>query len=112
MSILMTVSVGTRTAAIVADLIVLAVTWYKTVRIVKEAHLMGIRVPIGEILFRDGEFSSAHESLKLELKTLFLRLFCGTRRQSLLPVGKTKLNIFWSPTDHEIFKELCWELTF
>jgi hypothetical protein len=56
---------GTRAAAIVADFIVLAVTWYKTIGIVREAHLLGIRMPIGEILFRDGELSSANDQLKL-----------------------------------------------
>jgi hypothetical protein len=55
-------------AVIIADLIVLAVTWYKTVGIIREAHLHGIRIPIGKILFRDGEFSSANDQLKLGVK--------------------------------------------
>jgi hypothetical protein len=62
---------GTRVAAIIADIIVLAVTWYKTIGIVKEAHLLGIGMPIGEILFRDGQFSSTNDQLKL-LMTLHL----------------------------------------
>jgi hypothetical protein len=65
MLIPLTVSLGTRAAAIIADLIVLVVTWYKTAGIVREAHLLGIRMPIGEIMFRDGEWSSTNDQLKL-----------------------------------------------
>jgi hypothetical protein len=36
---------------------VLAVTWYKTVGIVREAYRLGTRVPIGEIVLRDGKLS-------------------------------------------------------
>jgi hypothetical protein len=57
-------------AAIIADLIVLAVTWYKTVGIVREACLLGIEMRIGEILFRDGELSSANDQFKLEANEL------------------------------------------
>jgi hypothetical protein len=57
-------------AAIIADIIVLAITWYKTVGIVREAHLLGMRMRIGETLFRDGEFSSASDQFKLEANEL------------------------------------------
>jgi hypothetical protein len=60
--------------AIIADLVVLAVTWYKTMRIVKDAHLLGIKVPIGEMLFRDGELSIADDYLKHEAKNTVLLL--------------------------------------
>jgi hypothetical protein len=52
-------------AAIVADLIVLAIIWYKTAGIVREAHLLGVRMSIAEILFRDGKLSSKNGQLEL-----------------------------------------------
>jgi hypothetical protein len=65
-------------AAIIADLIVLAVTWYKTVGIVREAHLLGIRMRIGEVLFRDGKLSSVNDQFELEANELVYSY--GTRR--------------------------------
>jgi hypothetical protein len=48
------VSLSTRIAVIIADLIVLAVTWYKAAWTVREARRLGIEAPVGEILLRDG----------------------------------------------------------
>jgi hypothetical protein len=48
------VSLCTRITAIFADLIVLGVTWYKAIGTVREAYRVGIKVPISEILLRDG----------------------------------------------------------
>jgi hypothetical protein len=41
-------------AAIIADLIVLTITWHKVVKAVRETHLLGKKVPIGQLLLRDG----------------------------------------------------------
>ena len=49
-------SLATRISVIVADLVVLAVTWHKAVGTVREAYRLGIRVPISEVLLRDGPF--------------------------------------------------------
>jgi hypothetical protein len=70
-------------AAIIADLIVLAVTWYKTVGIVREAHLLGIRMPIGEVLFRDGELSSANNQLKFGANDIIFAIIRVERVGSL-----------------------------
>ena len=52
--IIVTVALVTRMSVIVADVVVLAITWYKAARTVLEARSLGIRVPISEILLRDG----------------------------------------------------------
>ena len=49
------VSLSTRIALIIADVIVLAVTWRKAASTVKEASRINVRVPLSEVLIRDGE---------------------------------------------------------
>jgi hypothetical protein len=61
------VSLCTRITAIFADLIVLGVTWYKAIGTVREAYRVGIKVPISEILLRDGQFSALDSSVNLML---------------------------------------------
>lgn len=51
----MIVTIATRVTAIIADIIVLAVTWRKTVGIVRRASRLEIRAPLSEVLIRDGE---------------------------------------------------------
>jgi hypothetical protein len=58
------VSLGTRISVIVADLIVLAVTCYKAIGIVRQAYLAGMRVPISEILLRDGKLQTVNDHVK------------------------------------------------
>jgi hypothetical protein len=57
------VSLSTRIAVIVADLITLAVTWYKAAWTVREAHRLGISAPMGETLLRDGQWSAINGRL-------------------------------------------------
>ncbi|KAI0685094.1 hypothetical protein BC835DRAFT_1421587 [Cytidiella melzeri] len=49
-----TVAFTTRGSIILADVIVLVVTWVKTVGTVREASRINIKVPLSEILLRDG----------------------------------------------------------
>ena len=49
------VSLSTRIALIIADVIVLAVTWRKAASTVREASRINVRVPLSEVLIRDGE---------------------------------------------------------
>ncbi|KAI0804530.1 hypothetical protein BC629DRAFT_1590792 [Irpex lacteus] len=46
----------TRIAATIADIIVLVITWRKAIGTLKHARYIGIRVPLSEILIRDGTF--------------------------------------------------------
>ncbi len=48
------VSLATRTAVIVGDVLVLVITWTKTAQAYREARRMKIRAPLATILFRDG----------------------------------------------------------
>lgn len=52
---LTTVNLGTRLPVIFADMIVLAVTWIKALGTVRDARRLNIRVPLSEVLVRDGE---------------------------------------------------------
>jgi hypothetical protein len=98
---------GTRIAAIIADLIVLAVTWYKTVSIVREAHLLGIRVAIGEILFRDGELSSNNYQWKLEANRGIFVMNSTKRVGSLFFLWVHQNSRLYSLFDDVIIKGLC-----
>lgn len=49
-------ALSTRLAVIVADVIVLAVTWYKTFNTVKRASSIGLSVKISETLLQDGAY--------------------------------------------------------
>lgn len=51
----MAVSLAGRISLIIADAIVLGVTWMKTARTTRQARRMKIRVPLNEVLLRDGE---------------------------------------------------------
>lgn len=53
------VALSTRLAVIVADIIVLAVTWLNTFATVKQASSAGIRVSISQAILRDGKCSIA-----------------------------------------------------
>ncbi len=48
------VSLATRTAVIVGDVLVLVITWTKTAQAYREARRMKIRAPLTTIVFRDG----------------------------------------------------------
>lgn len=51
----LTVSLSTRIALILADIIVLVVTWIRAIGVVREASRIKVRVPLGQVLIRDGE---------------------------------------------------------
>lgn len=51
---LVTVSLGTRLAVVLADVIVLAVTWINAFGTVREARRAKIKVPLSQVLIRDG----------------------------------------------------------
>ncbi|KAI0684057.1 hypothetical protein BC835DRAFT_1294107, partial [Cytidiella melzeri] len=51
----MVMSLSTRGCVILADVIVLVVTWIKTFGTVREASRLKIKVPLSEIMIRDGE---------------------------------------------------------
>ena len=55
---MITVSLGTRLAVILADVIVLATTWHKTMGTVRQAAHHRIQIPLSVILIRDGTFSN------------------------------------------------------
>lgn len=48
------VSLGTRIAVVVSNVLVLAVTWSKTAELYKEARQLKIKAPLATILLRDG----------------------------------------------------------
>ena len=48
------VSLMTRIAVILGDVLVLVVTWSKTARLYKEARHLKIDAPLATLLFRDG----------------------------------------------------------
>ncbi|KAI0088349.1 hypothetical protein BDY19DRAFT_950467 [Irpex rosettiformis] len=50
------ISLSTRVALIIADLIVLVVTWRQAAGTVREASRINVRVPLSEVLIRDGTF--------------------------------------------------------
>lgn len=52
---LVSVSLSTRIALIIADIIVLAITWKRTASTVREASRINVRVPLSEVLIRDGK---------------------------------------------------------
>jgi hypothetical protein len=59
------VSLATRISVVVADIIVLAVTWYKSLGTVRQAYRLGVRVPLWEILLRDGQSFALNGQLQL-----------------------------------------------
>ena len=58
-SILDIVSLVARMAVIVADIIVLVATWYRAVGTFRDSRRLGIKVPLYEILLRDGLCTSS-----------------------------------------------------
>ncbi|KAI0084474.1 hypothetical protein BDY19DRAFT_909816 [Irpex rosettiformis] len=48
------VSLTTRIAVILADILVLLVTWFKTAQLYKESRQLGIQAPLATLLLRDG----------------------------------------------------------
>lgn len=57
-SIMVTVSVGTRASAIIADLMVLLFTLRATMSTYRSAVQLGIRVPLVTMLVHDGKFAT------------------------------------------------------
>ena len=49
------VSLATRIAVIISDVLVLLVTWSKTAQLYHESRHLGIKAPLAILLFRDGE---------------------------------------------------------
>ena len=49
------VSLATRIAVIIGDILVLVVTWSKTMQLYRESQRLGVRAPLATVLFRDGE---------------------------------------------------------
>ncbi len=54
----LTVLFTTRSAVIAADVIVLLVTWQKTFGIIRQSKQLKERMPLSEVLLRDGEMVS------------------------------------------------------
>lgn len=52
---IVTVSLACRISLIVADVMVLGATWMKAMKTVREARRLKMRVPLSEVLIRDGE---------------------------------------------------------
>ena len=50
------VSLATRIAVIMGDILCLFVTWSKTLQLYHESRALGIKAPIAALLFRDGEW--------------------------------------------------------
>ena len=50
------VSLATRIAVIIGDILVLLVTWSKTTQSYRESRRLGIQAPLATLLFRDGEY--------------------------------------------------------
>ncbi|KAI0809228.1 hypothetical protein BC629DRAFT_1103434 [Irpex lacteus] len=48
------VTVSTRVAVVLADVLVLLVTWSKTAHLYKEARRLDVKAPLATLLFRDG----------------------------------------------------------
>lgn len=55
---ILTVLFTTRSAVIAADVIVLLVTWQKTFGIIRQSKHLKERMPLTEVLLRDGEIIS------------------------------------------------------
>ena len=70
-------------AVIIGDVLVLLVTWSKTVQLYHESRRLGIRAPLATLLFRDGQ------SMRLLVPppSLIGSLF----RDNLLPVSPPSL---------------------
>ena len=49
------VSLATRIAVIIGDVIVILVTWSKTSQLYRESRHLGIKAPLATLMFRDGE---------------------------------------------------------
>lgn len=49
------VSLATRIAVIIGDVLVLLVTWSKTAQLYRESRRLRIKAPLATLLFRDGE---------------------------------------------------------
>ena len=49
------VSMTTRVAVIIADVLVLLVTWSKTAQLYRESRRLGIKAPLATLMIRDGE---------------------------------------------------------
>ncbi|EMD40159.1 hypothetical protein CERSUDRAFT_92653 [Gelatoporia subvermispora B] len=50
------VTISSRLCAVVADLLVLAMTWIKTYVIIRDARICGVKMPLAEAMIRDGTF--------------------------------------------------------
>ena len=48
------VSLTTRIAVIIGDVLVLLVTWSRTAQLSRESQRLGIKAPLATLLFRDG----------------------------------------------------------
>ena len=68
-----TVLFTTRGAVIAADVIVLLVTWQKTVGIVRQSACLKEQMPLTEVLLRDGELFIliVHAKILLTLKSRY-----------------------------------------
>ena len=55
----MTVALAMRAAVIVANTLVLILTWMKTFRIQREALRLNMRLPLSTLLLRDGKWPLA-----------------------------------------------------
>ncbi|KAI0769533.1 hypothetical protein BC629DRAFT_1442216 [Irpex lacteus] len=53
-SLSLRLSLGTRVAVVVSNVLVLAVTWFKTAELYKEARQLKIKAPLATLLLRDG----------------------------------------------------------
>ncbi|KAI0685329.1 hypothetical protein BC835DRAFT_1290468 [Cytidiella melzeri] len=81
----MVISISTRGCVILADVIVLVVTWTKAFGTVREASRLKIKVPLSEILIRDGNVRRVGGSSSLGRAVVQKRngtaLYCPDARQ-------------------------------
>lgn len=90
-----TVSLVTRIAVIIGDILVLAVTWVKTAESYKEARRLNLRAPLVTMLFRDGELiwsrSERYDANPPPGTIYFMYVFIVTQ-----PIRKIILDILYS----------------
>ena len=91
----LSVSIVSRVSSVLADAVVVGVTWRKTFRQYKEALHLGIDASISGILFRDGKWQLREiaRSVLIYLQEVFISCKSGCHSRSIvLPV--LMINLF------------------
>ncbi len=66
------VSLVTRVSVIVGDVLLIAVTWFKTARLYKDARKLNVKAPLATLLFRDGARISVYLTDTCSLTEYFM----------------------------------------